>query len=254
MELVIGDNSFLADFENELIGCKLNEEKSFDIVFPADYPKEDIANKKANFKIKIVDLQELEQIGKVSDEMLKKLGVESEDKLNELIKQKLSVDFMGTVRMKMKKELFDKVDKGYDFDLPGKMVDQDFEVLWKEVEKNKDKQEDLKNKSEDELKSEYKKIAHRRVKLGLIMAEVTRKSEITITQEELKQIVELQANQNPQIKDKILEFYKDPENLEKIKGPILEEKALDLILSKVKLMNTEMTTDDFIKKVLPELK
>ena len=86
------------------------------------------------------------------------------------------------------------------------------------------------------------------------MAEVTRKSEITITQEELKQIVELQANQNPQIKDKILEFYKDPENLEKIKGPILEEKALDLILSKVKLKNTEMTTDDFVKKVLPELK
>ena len=117
-----------------------------------------------------------------------------------------------------------------------------------------DKQEDLKNKSENELKSEYKKIAHRRVKLGLIMAEVTRKSEITITQEELKQIVELQANQNPKIKDKILEFYKDPENLEKIKGPILEEKALDLILSKVKLKNTEMTTDDFVKKVLPELK
>ena len=254
MELVIGDNSFLADFENELIGCKLNEEKSFDIVFPADYPKEDMANKKANFKIKIVDLQELEEIGKVSDEMLKKLGVESEDKLNELIKQKLNVDFMGTVRMKMKKELFDKIDKGYNFDLPEKMVDQDFDVLWKEVEKNKDKQEDLKNKSEDELKSEYKKIAHRRVKLGLIMAEVTRKSEITITQEELKQIVELQANQNPQIKDKILEFYKDPENLEKIKGPILEEKALDLILSKVKLKNTEMTTDDFVKKVLPELK
>jgi trigger factor len=137
MELVIGANSFLADFENELIGCKLNEEKSFDIVFPGDYPKEDMANIKANFKIKIVDLQELEQIGKVSEEMLKKLGVESEDKLNELIKQKLSVDFMGTVRMKMKKELFDKVDKGYDFDLPGKMVDQDFEVLWKEVEKNR---------------------------------------------------------------------------------------------------------------------
>eukprot|EP00919_Chromeraceae_sp_WS-2016_P079256 GHVR01187622.1.p1 GENE.GHVR01187622.1~~GHVR01187622.1.p1 ORF type:complete len:228 (+),score=41.98 GHVR01187622.1:34-684(+) len=213
-----------------------------------------MANKKANFKIKIVDLQELEEIGKVSDEMLKKLGVESEDKLNELIKQKLSIDFMGTVRMKMKKELFDKIDKEYNFDLPEKMVDQDFDVLWKEVEKNKDKQEDLKNKSEDELKSEYKKIAHRRVKLGLVMAEVTRKSEITITQEELKQIVELQANQNPQIKDKILEFYKDPENLEKIKGPILEEKALDLILSKVKLKNTEMTTDDFVKKVLPELK
>ena len=254
MELVIGDNSFLADFENELIGCKLNEEKSFNLVFPADYPKEDIANKEAQFKIKIVDLQELEEIGKVSDEMLKRLGVESEERLNELIKQKLNFDFMSTVRMKMKRELFDKIDKEYNFDLPEKMVDQDFEILWKELEKSKDKQENLKNKSEEELKSEYKKIAHRRVKLGLILAEGARKGELTITHDELKQIVEMQANQNPQIKDKILEFYKDPENLEKIKGPILEEKALDFILSKVKLKSTEMTTDDFIKKVLPELK
>lgn len=186
--------------------------------------------------------------------MLKRLGVESEERLNELIKQKLNFDFMSTVRMKMKRELFDKIDKEYNFDLPEKMVDQDFEILWKELEKSKDKQENLKNKSEEELKSEYKKIAHRRVKLGLIMAEVARKGEITITHDELKQIVEMQANQNPQIKDKILEFYKDPENLEKIKGPILEEKALDFILSKVKLKSTEMTTDDFIKKVLPELK
>lgn len=254
MELIIGDDTFLGDFEKELVGCKLNEEKSFDLVFPVDYPQENIANKKANFRIKIVALEELEPIGKVSKEMLEKLGVESEEKLNQLINQKLIFDFMGTVRMKMKKELFDKIDKEYSFDLPEKMVDRDFDIMWKEVEKNKDTQENLKNKSEDELKNEYKKIAHRRVKLGLIIAEVTRKSKITVTQEELKQIVELQSNQNPKFKNKILEFYKDTENLEKIKGPILEEKALDFILTKVRIKNTEMTSDDFVKKVLPELR
>ena len=109
-------------------------------------------------------------------------------------------------------------------------------------------------KSDEELKSEYKQIAKRRVKLGLIMAEVTRQNNISITDDELRKIVELQANHNPQIKDKILEFYKNPENLEKIKGPILEEKALDFILSKVKLSEIEMTTDDFVKNVLPQIK
>lgn len=254
MELVIGDNSFLADFESNLVGCKLNDEKTFDVVFPKDYPKEDIANKKATFKVKIIEIQELALIDKVSDEMLKKLGVESEEKLNELIKQKLNFDFMNSIRLKMKKELFDEVDKKYDFDLPDKMVDQDFEVIWSEVQKNKDKQENTNGKSDEELKSEYKQIAKRRVKLGLIMAEITRENDISITDDELRKIVELQANQNPQIKDKILEFYKNPENLEKIKGPILEEKALDFILSKVKLKETEMTTDDFVKKVLPKIR
>ena len=254
MELVIGDNSFLADFESNLVGCKLNDDKTFNLVFPKDYPKEDLSSKEAVFKVKIVDVQELKPIDKISDDMLKKLGVESEAKLNELIKQKLNFDFMNSIRLKMKKELFDEVDKKYDFDLPDKMVDQDFEVIWNEIQKNKDKQEDIKGKSDEELKSEYKKIAKRRVKLGLIMAEVARKNSITITDDELKKIIELQANQNPQIKDKILEFYKNPENLEKIKGPILEEKALDFILSKVQLKEIEMTTDDFIKNVLPKIK
>ena len=254
MELVIGDNTFLADFESNLVGCKLNDDKTFNLVFPKDYPKEDLSNKEAVFKVKIVAVEELKPIDKVSDEMLDKLEVESEERLNELIRRKLNYDFINSIRLKMKKELFDQVDEKYDFDLPEKMIDQDFEVIWNEAQKNKDKQEDMKGKSDEELKSEYRKIAKRRVKLGLIMAEVSRENDISITNDELKKIIEIQANQNPQLKDKILEFYKNPENLEKVKGPILEEKALDFILSKVKLKEIEMTTDDFVKKVLPKIK
>ena len=156
--------------------------------------------------------------------------------------------------MKMKKDLFDKIDKEYDFDLPQKMIDQDFDIIWKEVEKNKNKDESLKNKTDEELKAEYQKISKRRVKLGLIMAEIAKTNNIAITDEELNKIVEMQANQNPQIKNKILEFYKDPENLERVRAPMLEEKALDVVLSKIKLKEKEMTSEEFVKNVLPKIR
>ncbi len=254
MDLVVGSNQFLQDFEKQLIGCKVGEKKSFNVTFPKDYPQKDLVLKTASFKVKINGIMELELIKKVTQEMLKKLGVESEQKLDELIKQKLNVDFVGATRMKMKKELFDKIDKKYSFDLPQKMVEQDFDIIWKEVEKNKDKDENLKNKTEAELKEEYQKISKRRVKLGLVMAEVARNNNITVTDKELNQTIEMQANQNPQIKNKILEFYKDPENLEKIRGPILEEKALDIILSKVKFKEKEMISAEFVKNILPQIK
>ena len=254
MDLVVGSDQFLQAFEKQLIGCKADEKKSFDVVFPENYPQKDLAMKTASFEVKINSVMELEPIKQVTQEMLKKLGVESEEKLNELIKEKLNADLLGAVRMKMKKDLFDEIDKEYDFDLPQKMIDQDFEIIWKEVEKNKDKDENLKNKTDEELKAEYQKISKRRVKLGLIMAEIARTNNIAITDEELNKIVEMQANQNPQIKSKILEFYKDPENLEKIRGPMLEEKALDVVLSKVKLKEKEMTSEEFVKNILPKIR
>ena len=254
MDLIVGDGQFLQDFEKQLTGCKAGESKSFDVIFSKDYPQKDLALKTASFKVKINDVMQLEPIQKVTLEMLKKLGVESEEKLNKLISNRLNADFMGATRLKMKKDLFDEIDKRYDFDLPSQMLDQDFEMIWKEVQKNKDKDESFKNKTDEELKLEYKKISKRRVKLGLVMAEVARKNNINITDEELQEIIKTQANQNPSIKDRILEFYKDPENVEKIKGPILEEKALDVILTKIKFKEKEMTSEEFAKNVLPQVK
>jgi len=254
LELVIGENYFLEDFEKNLVDCVVAEEKSFDIVFPADYPQKDLALKTATFKITVNEVLQFEPIKDINATMLKKIGVESEEKLNELIKQKLSLDSMSVIRTRMKKEIFDKIDANYNFDLPPKMVEQDFETIWKEIEKNKDTDENLKNKSDDELRSEYQKISKRRVKLGLILADISRKENISIEDEELHQIIEAQANQNPQLKSKILEFYRDAENVEKIRGPILEEKALDFILSKVKIKEKEMTSDEFVAMITKETK
>ena len=251
MELTIGDNTFLASLEEKLVGCKIGEKQSFNIIFPNDYPKQEIANKEAEFKVTIIHLRELEEIQTISNEMLQKIGVESEEKLNEVIKQKLHMDCMNTLRLKMKKDIFDIIDTHYRFDLPEEVVEQDFNLIWNEAQKDQNKIKTVKNKSEKEMRLEYYKISERRVRLGVIMNQIITENNITITDEELIKIVELHAKQNPDAKDKILAFYKDKSNLAKIKGPILEEKALDYILNQVKFKDKEISMNDFTKKILP---
>ena len=254
MELIIGNDTFLASFEDKLLGCKIDEERSFKIVFPHDYPKKEIANKEAEFKVTITNLQELETIQVVSNEMLQKAGVESEEKLNEVIKQKLHIDCMSAIRLKMKKDIFDIIDDQYRFDLPKEVVEQDFKVVWKEAQKDQNNTKGSNNKPEKEMRAECHKISERRVRLGVIMNQVINDNNITITDTELIKIVELHAKQNPEMKDKISSFYKDKNNLAKIRGPILEEKALDYILEKVKFKDKEMTMSDFTNKIVPTIK
>merc|ERR1711997_1372610 len=126
-------------------------------------------------KVKIIELQELATIDQVPHTILRKLGIESEQKLNELIKQKLSFDFVNYIRLKMKKDLFDQIDKKYMFDLPDKIIEQDFQNIWNKVIKTQHKTKDKHNEyNEEQLKSEYREIAKRRVKLGLIISEISR--------------------------------------------------------------------------------
>jgi len=253
MELVVGDNSFLSEFEYNLRGYQLNEEKSFDIVFPDDYPQKDIAGKKAIFRVKVTEIEQLSDIREITDEMLKKVGLESESQLDELIIGKITSSFNNAIRLKMKKDLFSQIDHKYDFKLPDKILKQDFDSILSNFQKSKDRQPSIvDNKSEEEIESELRSISRRRVKLGLIISDLIKRYDISVTDDELNQIINAQSKQNTE-KEKILEFYKDPNNVEKIRGVLLEEKALDFMLSQVKTTTLSMTTTDFAKEVIPNL-
>ena len=254
IEVIIGDNAFLFDFENSLLGSLIDEEKKFKIIFREGAQGNKISNNQIYFKVKIIALEELENVVCISDEMLKKIGVKSEFDLDNLIKQKLIFDFVSTVRLKIKKDIYDIIDRKYKFDLPEILVEKDFNMIWKEVEMNRDKIKKFKNKSKEEIKAECREISERRVKLGFIISDIANKNSITVNNEELTKIILLKANQNPQIKDKILEYYKDPNNLEKFKGPILEERVFDFILSKVNMIDIDMTIDDFLKNIVYQVK
>ena len=254
MEFIIGGNGLFIGFEKELIGCKVNEVKKFDLFFPKNYPQGDIANKKAQFVIKIISLEELEKISHISNKMLKKLGFTSEKNLDEFINKTLNSNLVSAVRIKMKKDLFDKIDKECVFDIPDKMINRDLDVLLEDLKKKINKQKKGGDISGIELKSKYKKIAHRRVKLGLILAAVAKKYEITTNNDEIQEIIEKQANAAPGTKVQILDFYKRTNNLEKLKGPILEEKCVNFILSKINISKVQMTQDAFARNFISNFK
>ena len=152
------------------------------------------------------------------------------------------------IRNHLKKQLFDALEENFIFDLPESMVDAEFKTIWERVQQAKaEGDEELKAKSEEELLAEYKKLANRRVKLGILLAEVGTREKIQISREEISQAVILQANQFPQQARQIFDFYqKNPQRLEDFRGPILEEKAVDLILSKVQFNDAKTTLEDLL--------
>ncbi len=250
IDIMVGENSFSVEFEQKLIGAKKGDKLDFSASFSQNYPQKDLAGKSCDFKVEIHSISTLKPLEKITDDMLKKFDFESEEKLNESIKSRMENDFLPAARNYMKKNLFDVLDKEYKINIPKRLVDRDFDELWKEIEKNMDKDPQLKGKSPEALKEEYRKVSERRVRIGLIIANIIGKNNITASDEELVKIIESQASQLPtDSKQQVLNFYKDRKNLEKIRGPFLEDKAVDLVLSKIKSNDVHLTPEEFNKKI-----
>jgi len=161
-------------------------------------------------------------------------GFESLDKLKDAVKSQFSSDYDQAARTRMKKELFDYLEEKIRFEVPKGMLDMEFKSIWDRLqEARKEGDEELKGKSDKELHDEYMRIAERRVRLGLILSDVSSKSKLTVSKEELSQALMQQARMFPGQEARIYEFYqKNPGHLEDLRGPILEEKAVDLFISK----------------------
>ena len=254
LRIIIDSNYFIPGFEDQLVGVVPGESKEVKVTFPKDYYKKDLASKEAVFNVKVTEVFEAEGPDEVNDAILKKIGVKTVEELDEAVARKLNADFSTISRMRTKKMLFDQLDKNCNFDIPENMIELDFKNIWEEAKNNMEKKPELKNKPEEELKEDYKKLSKRRVKIGLILAEIAKENKITVTDAEVNKVIELQMSQNPDNKDKIQEFYQQPQNLEKIKAPIIEEKALDVILRKVKIKDVKVTSKEFNEKYSNDIK
>lgn len=249
IRLEIGSNQFIPGFEDQLIGAKEGADLKVRVVFPKDYNAKDLAGKPAVFEVKIKKVLMPESVENLNDDFAKKLGVDSMDKLNEMIKQKIESDFNGIARLRMKKQLFDTIDKDHKFEVPEGMFKIDFDVMWNEVQaQKKSNPAAFKGKKLDEMKEEYKEIAKRRVRLGIILAETAKDNEIEIDDSDIQQAIYSEAMMRPGQEKMVLDFYKKAENVERLKGPILEEKAVDFILTKIKRKESEISSKDFFEK------
>jgi trigger factor len=248
VKLEIDSNHFIPGFEEQLKGAKKGDEKQVKVNFPEDYFKKELSGKPATFDVTVHEVSS-QEAPEINDEFAKDMGFESLDKLKEAVRGQFESDYASMGRNRLKKSLFDKLEKEIDMPLPQAMVDAEFESIWKQVEQaRKQPDSEFANKSEEELRKEYKAIAERRVKLGLILSDIGLKNKLTVTREELGRAMTEQARQFPGQEQKLFEFYqKNPGQLEELRGPILEDKAVDFILGKAKVTDRKISVTELLK-------
>lgn len=245
--LALGSNTFIPGFEEQLTGKNIGEEVDVNVTFPETYHAKDLAGKKALFKVVIKELRKM-STPEINDEFAKMFGSESLEKLKEMIKTELDKEYANIARMHTKRALLDALADSHSFEVPQGMVDLEFDSIWKQFEeakKNNQLDDEEKSKSEDDLKTEYRKIAERRVRLGLLLAEIANENKITLTQEDLTKAVMAEARRYPGQEKIVFEYYqKNPQALDSLRAPLFEEKIVDHVLTVVKVNEEALSAEE----------
>jgi trigger factor len=251
MPLVLGSGRFIPGFEEQLVGAKPGATVTVKVDFPADYQAANLAGKAAEFEVTVKDVQAPVD-APIDDEFAKKLGLESLESLKEAMRGQLENEYANQTRFKLKRALLDELDKGHDFPLPPRMVEAEFDSIWRQVEADTAggglPAED-EGKSEDELKAEYRKIAERRVRLGLVLAEIGRKHDVVVTDEELLQAMRAEAmkyrGQEQQVFDALRQ---NPDAQTQLRAPVYEDKVVSMLFDLAKITDKKVSKEELLKE------
>jgi trigger factor len=242
-QLVLGSGTFIPGFEDQLIGTKAGDKLDVTVTFPENYQAADLAGKEAVFETEVVEVQGAKD-AELDDDLAKTFGMEDLGALKTAVKEQAEAEFEAQSKMKLKRAILDELDKQHDFELPQGMVEAEFTNIWQQVESEKaagQLDEEDAAKSEDDLKADYRKIAERRVRLGLVLADMGQKAEITISNEELQGAMIAEARRYPGQEQQVIEFYqKNPQMLAQLRAPIYEEKVVELITEKAEIKDKKV--------------
>ncbi len=249
--LELGSGSFIPGFEDQLVGGKAGEMIVVKVQFPENYHSAELKGKDAEFDVTIKELRQPKK-PEINDEFAKKFGQETLKDLTTLIEGEIKKEYDVLSRTQLKKELLDLLSDKHSFELPQGMVDLEFEAIWRQLEdakKNNNMDESDKGKSDDELRTEYMDIASRRVKLGIVLAEIGRVNNITVESDDVNRALINEARRYPGQENMVIEFYKKhPHMLENIKAPIFEEKVVDFIIEKADVKEKATTIEELQKR------
>ena len=250
-ELVLGSGQFIPGFEEQLVGAKAGDEVIVKVAFPADYQAANLAGKDAEFTTTVKEVRAPVD-AKADDALAERLGVESLEKLKELLKSNLESQYAGASRFKLKRALLDVLDERHDFPLPPKMVEAEFAAIWQQVQQDKERgglpPEDS-EKSDDQLQTEYRKIAERRVRLGLVLAEIGRINNVQVTDQELLDAMRQEAMRYGQQAQQIFDMFRQNAGMQaQLRAPIFEDKVVDLIVEKATVTDEKVSKDDLLKE------
>ena len=247
--LELGSNSFIPGFEEQLIGAKKGEKKAVTVNFPAAYQAEHLAGKEAEFAVTVREVKVPLPVT-LDDALAEKLGLENLEALKTAVREQSEKDFAVVTRTKLKRELLDALAENHDFDLPPTLVESEFEQIWTQVEEDLKRQdktiEDL-DKQEDEAKAEYRDIAVRRVRLGLLLSKVGKENNLTVTQDEVNRAMAEHAQNFPGQEQKIFELYQsNPEMRAQLEAPIMEDKVVDFILEMAQVNENRVSVEELL--------
>lgn len=251
--LEIGSGKFIPGFEDQLIGAKAGEQREVKVAFPADYGAEELAGKEASFACEVKEVREL-QPQPIDESLAEAVGMENLQALRDAVRQQIERDYAGIARQRLKRQLLDRLAERHDFPVPQGMVDMELDVIWKqfEAERERAKQQGVAEpdagKSDDEIKTEYRAIADRRVRLGLLLSEVGRSNNIQVTQEEINRALTEEARRFPGHERQVIEYYRNQAGaIDRLRAPIFEDKVIDYILEIAEVADRPVPIAELLK-------
>jgi trigger factor len=248
--LELGGGRFIPGFEDQLVGVDQGDHVAVKVKFPEEYGSADLAGKDAEFAVDVKEIRELVEVD-VDDAFAESLGLPDLKSLSDAIRARLEQDYSSFSRNRLKRNLLDELNDAHDFEIPPGMVDAEFDAIWQQLEEAR-KREDLDaddvDKSEDELREEYREIAERRVRLGVLLSEVGRLNNIEVTQEELNRAIVQEAQRAREKQRELMEYLQNnPEAQAQLRAPLFEDKVIDFILEMATITDRESSVAELMR-------
>jgi trigger factor len=250
IEVEIGGSTFIPGFSEQLEGMKPGETRTIEVTFPAEYGVATLAGKPATFEVTAHKVSRA-VVPEVDDELAKKLGFEDLAEMRDTITKRLQNEYDQLARLRLKRQLLDALAEVAQFSSPEGMVNQEFDQIWQRLETERQQgrlDEDDKGKDEETLRSDYRAIAERRVRLGLLLAEIGRVNSITVQPDEMTRAMRVEAMRFPGQEQQVFEFFRQsPRAADTLRGPLFEEKVIDFILELAQVENQTVTLEELTK-------
>lgn len=245
--LELGSNTFIPGFEDQLMGVKAGDKVDVKVKFPENYHAKNLAGKDAVFAVEVKAIRQPKEI-EINDEFAKSVGEKDLESLKENIKKRIAGDYENAAKLKLKRQLLDKLDEAYSFDVPAGLVEAEFKTIEEQYQRAKklnQLDEHEKNTPEADLLEEYKKIATRRVKLGLLLSEAGEEAKIKITPEDINAAIMNEAKKYPGQEKVVFDYYlKNAQAVEALKAPVMEEKLIEHVLGKVTVSEKKVSVEE----------
>lgn len=247
-EILIGSGRFIPGFEAQLTGAHAGQTVTVQVTFPDDYGVEALRGKPAEFETLVREVRAPAEAGEPDDAFAERVGLPSLEALRDAIRSQLQGQYATASRFKAKRALLDVLDERHDFPLPPRMVEAEFSNIWRQVEQERasgELSEEDKGKDDDTLRAEYRKIAERRVRLGLVLAEIGQRGQVQVSEQELQGALFAEARKFPGQEREVLQYFQqNPQAAAQLRAPVFEEKVVDMILGQAKVEDAPVSKDE----------